>query len=133
MGMIFQYAPNRRISHWIVPAGGAYLLMGLNPTSNLVTGYASPAALDAAGGVFEWPALDTYTNLQYIGLRSTSSAGGDGGGFWFVFDKITAPPDDTQAEFVSGGGQFVLLPGPIHNVWIKSTTPGDHVILLGGF
>lgn len=133
MGMgIWQYAPNRIITHWISTSG--YNVLARNVATNAVTGYGTIAALHAAGaGILEWPNLDTYTNLQYIGLRSVTGAGADGGGFYFVFDKAIIPASDNDSEFVSGGGQFLLLPGPLHNIWVKPVTAGDHIILLGGF
>jgi len=132
---IWQYAPNRRVSQY-TNAGTGWLIVGCTVDNSVIAGFADIPTLHAtvSPSLLEWPNLDVYTNLQYIGLRSDNGAGADGGPFYVAFDRATAPNNDNHdALLISGSGQFALFPGPMHNIWIRKATAGDKIILLGAF
>src|SRR4029450_2897963 len=118
--MAFQYAPNRKANN-VAMVNGAWRVVGSDGIlySNLTS---FPA------GVKPWPGLDPGMFLQYLTMRSATTAPADGAGFDVAFNQ-TAP---TFGRFVSGSGQTLNDPGPVWNVWVKGTST-DLIELVGGY
>lgn len=85
----------------------------------------------ASASNLPWPNLDPGGFLQNLMFRSENAAA-DGGPFYIAFNLASAPAD-SAAEFVSGSGQTIVIPGNVWNVWVRKTVAGDSVDLIGRY
>jgi hypothetical protein len=98
------------------------------------TGYASYAALLAAGKT-AWPAMpDQGMFLNTATVRSEGASAADGSPFYVAPNfGPTAPGSDLVGELVSAGGVGYTYPGHIYNLWIRKTVSTDKIIAQGTY
>ena len=100
--MIYNYAPNRKV---------------INDTTNSTTWHL----------VSSFPALDAGMFCQSVTLTSIATGGGAAGSAFMVAWNVSTQSNDTTAALVPAGTVYVI-PGDVHNVWIRKTAASDNIV-----
>lgn len=128
--LISQYIPNSETKHFTT-AVATWVLLGINATTRVLTGYATLAALQAAGDL-PFPGLQG-TPIQYCLLKCENGLAADGSGFYYRKGGTIAPASDDEGMFISGAGQAIQIACPVWLLWVRKATAGDELMIEIGW